>query len=158
MRRTVHLCIALSLTSIAACAIEDEDDAFVPRGFEDGDKCVRTQGYWKTHNKYATKKNLQDPWPLSEDNFGCGNTWLGWLNTPPDEGHPLTILGHQWIAAQLNWASHAPMPQDVRDALYAGGAYLSVCDFEQEDRDDITAISEILDAYNNGLAGPLSCE
>jgi hypothetical protein len=158
MRRVVHLCLALSIPSIAACAVEEDGEEFMPRAYEEhADKCVHTQGYWKTHNKYATKKNLQDPWPLSEDNSGCGNTWLGWLNTPP-EGHPLTILGHQWIAAQLNWASHAPMPQNVRDALFAGGAFLAQCDFEQEDRDEILAISELLDAYNNGLAGPPHCE
>jgi hypothetical protein len=119
--------------------------------------CTLTQGYWGTHNSEATVPALQKPWPIAEDTQLCGMGWLDILNTEPN-GDAWTILAHQFIAAQLNVESGASTPAEVESALEGAAGYLEACAISDADRDAALAISELLDAYNNGDVGPGHCE
>lgn len=157
------LSLAACACLLSACATEEDDglDGFLFRGDEQvgADKCTRTLGYWKTHNKYAAKAHKRLPWPVpnAEDVVACGETLLDWLWTPP-QGDSDVILGHQYIAARLNQAAGAPVPPEVGQAMVAGAAYLNTCDIDDEDRADALEYSEILDAYNNGELGVPHCD
>lgn len=157
---TKKIAAALGLTlglSIAGCA-ESNDEFVVTRGGKHKpEHCTRTQGYWRTHNIYAAQPNKQTPWPISEDQIGCGDTWYNWLWAEPN-GDAWIILAHQWIAAQLNWGSGAPITPEVEDAIYGGAAYLNFCEVSDEDREAALEIAAVLDAYNNGNAGVASCD
>jgi hypothetical protein len=119
--------------------------------------CTRTQGYWRNHNVYAEQPNNQIPWPISEDTIGCGDTWYNWLWVEP-QGDAWVIVAHQWVAAQLNWGSGAPVTPEVEQAIYDGGAFLSACSVSEEDRAAALEVAALLDAYNNGEAGVASCD
>jgi hypothetical protein len=118
--------------------------------------CSLTQGYWKTHHSDAENRGLRRAWPISEDTSMCGQTWLDILNTPTN-GDAWYILAHQWIAASLNVASGAS-DASVADALDDGAELLSLCALTAAQRDAAIALSEQLDAYNNGEIGPGHCE
>jgi hypothetical protein len=45
--------------------------------------CTLTQGYWKTHHRFARNKSQRAPWPVDENTLLCGRTWLATLDTPP---------------------------------------------------------------------------
>jgi hypothetical protein len=73
---------------------------------------------------------------------------------------------HQYIAAALNVANGASSPNEVDDALAAGMDLFStyspddIKDLRGDDelRKQFIAISETLDAYNNGEIGPGHCD
>ncbi len=122
--------------------------------------CTLTQGYWKTHSKYAKLRNLKINWPVSEDTLLCGKTWYSILNTAPKTGDAWTILAHQWIAAKLNKAMGASSEDMVQTALVSGESMLtSNCSgISSEQRQTALEYSLILDNYNNGIIGPGHCE
>jgi hypothetical protein len=122
------------------------------------DGCVSTQGYWKNHHADARNPNQTIPWPLPEDTVLCERSWLEWLHTPPRGGDAWIILVRQWIAAQLNVASGAAVPQGVADAISDADALLASCSVSGSDRSEALALSEFLDAYNNGNEGVPSCD
>ena len=160
VRNPIMRALSLFLCGIALAGCAGEGDEFSLGNREargDELKCTRTIGYWKTHNVYATHRSLQDPWPISEDSVGCGDTWLNWLNAEP-EGDAWIILAHQWIGASLNWGAGVEMPADIEDAIAWGGYYLTACEISDEDREAALEIAATLDAYNNGLAGVPQCE
>lgn len=117
--------------------------------------CTRTQGYWKNHAD-PTKKQFDTTWNsyLTKAFFNSGKNYLQMLNTAP-KGDAYIILAHQFIAAELNVAAGASMPQDVLDAWNAAKAY-----FEggSATRTKVLTWAELLDDYNNGKVGPGHCE
>ena len=119
--------------------------------------CTLTRGYWQTHNSEAEIPTLQQPWPIAETTELCGQTWLENLETEP-EGDAFYILSAQWIAAKLNVANGAEAPVEVESALAAADALLEGCEISEEDREFAVALSELLDAFNNGEVGPAHCE
>src|SRR5690606_11871865 len=125
------------------CAASGEEGfEIVERGAEVQVKpCTYTQGYWKTHNAYAKQKHKQHPWPLWEDNVGCGDTWYNWLRDVPNGGDHWLILGHQWITALLNQAQGAPVPQNVEEAIWQAQILLSECELSDEDVEQAMAIA-----------------
>jgi hypothetical protein len=158
MRRTAALC----LFALASTACAENEDSFdlgntEVRGAKHHKACPHTIGYWKTHNVYATNPSQNIPWPISEDSGGCGITWLEVLDEEPDGGDAWIIVARQYIAAALNWSVGAQMPADVYNALNWSGAYLQDCQITDEEREAAIAYAELLDAYNNGLAGVPAC-
>ncbi len=121
--------------------------------------CTYTQGYWKNHSIFASKKNKK-PWPISENTMLCGMTWFNILNTPPSVGNTWMILAHQWIAAKLNVAKGASVPPIVASTLTDGGNMLanSCSGISMIDKPEAIGYSMVLDKYNNGLLGPGHCE
>ena len=151
--------LAFSLSLAAGCSVEAESPFVNNRGAEDdgGYKpCTYTQGYWKTHNKYAKGKKAV-AWPLWEDFVACGDTWLNWLWTPPKGQHKL-ILAHQFIAALLNQAQGAPIDEEVQNAIWAGQNLLNCEPIPAEDLEFAMETSETLDAFNNGLLSAPHCD
>jgi hypothetical protein len=118
--------------------------------------CTRTQGYWKNHAD-PNKKQYDATWNdyLSKMFFNSGMTYLQVLNKSP-KGDAYIILAHQYIAAELNVAAGASIPDDVLAAWNAATAY-----FKGETtpgRSDLLAWAELLDDYNNGVVGPGHCD
>lgn len=118
--------------------------------------CTRTQGYWKNHAD-PKKKQYDATWDdyLGVDFYGMGD-YLTVLKTAPKGGDADIILAHQFIAAELNVAAGASIPQDVLDAWLAAKLY-----FEGKTtatRNELLTWAELLDDYNNGVVGPGHCD
>jgi cysteine-rich repeat protein len=122
------------------------------------DQCVYSQGYWKNHNRFGKNPPLQIPWPIDEGTMLCDQTWLDILKTPPKKGNAFYILGHQWIAAELNVANGADTTPEIDDALVEAEALLIECEISDDDRQEALALASLLDDYNNGLIGPPKCD
>jgi len=115
--------------------------------------CVRTQGFWKTHHRFANNPSQNRPWPIDENTLLCGATWLEVLYVPP-RGDAWFILAHQWIAGMLNVADGARAPAEVKQALAEAEALLLGCVIDPADRGVAIALAELLDDYNNGRLEP----
>jgi hypothetical protein len=118
--------------------------------------CTYTQGYWKTH---------EDQWPVTSLTLGTVSYTQAQLLDILDrsvQGNGLVSLAHQLIAAKLNVANGA-FPDDIAqtildaDALIGslvvppiGSGYLSPS--------STSALTEMLDDYNNGIIGPGHCD
>lgn len=147
------LSLAFVVSGAIACdpAADTDPRTVVDRPVSDirapaGDEgCTLTQGYWKNH---------AEAWPLP-NTVVCEQTWLDILHTPP-KGDAWYILAHQWIAASLNVGSGATPPAD--DALIKAEVLLSDCVIDDSEHDAALALSEQLDAYNNGELGPGHCD
>ena len=88
--------------------------------------CTLTQGYWKTHSKYAGAKKYDATWALiGEDTafFSSGKTWYQAINTSSAGGNAYYILAHQYIAAKLNLAGGASSTPAVATALAGAEAF-----------------------------------
>lgn len=118
--------------------------------------CTRTQGYWKNHAD-PNKKQYDSTWDdyLEVEFYNSGMTYLEVLKKSP-RGDAYYILAHQFIAAELNVAAGASIPEDVLAAWTAAEAY-----FKGEtspSRSELIAWAELLDDYNNGKVGPGHCD
>ncbi len=117
--------------------------------------CIFTQGFWKNHPA---------AWPVMSLTLGTVTysqaELLSILNTPA-AGNGLLILAHQLIAAKLNVANGG-IPTTVASAIATadgligglvvppvGGGYLAPS--------LVTATTQALDDYNNGLLGGGDC-
>ena len=117
--------------------------------------CPLSQGFWKNH---------EDAWPVGSLTLGAEPydqaQLLGLLRTPP-KGDASLILAHQLIAAKLNVANGsdpAPIAANITQAdavlaAHPGALPYGVEASTQEGR-AMTAVSEILDEYNNGRLTP----
>jgi hypothetical protein len=120
--------------------------------------CTYTQGYWKTH---------PESWPVGFDPnatfYLSGKTWLEVLLTPVNESRGYYQLAHQYIAAVLNQANGAFIPQGIQDTLNLALPWLEVnppgvcvpngtCGVQKD-------WAATLDLFNNGLypGGPGHC-
>jgi hypothetical protein len=128
-------------------------------GDDDGvvEGCTLTQGYWKTHNEFASNRGLAVDWPAPYDELDqmCGQSLLDIFNVAP-KGDAWYILAHQYIAASLNAASGASTDSIGAELDEAGDLLAASCG-GVTDRDRALELAELLDAYNNGLLGPEHC-
>jgi hypothetical protein len=121
--------------------------------------CTFTQGYW------GNKPDVV--WPDGFDRNATfllsGQTWQQVLDTPVNVSQGYYQLAHQFIAAVLNQANGASVPQGVQDTLNLADAWLdangpSACTANGScgTQKDWAAT---LDLYNNGLYpdGPPHC-
>lgn len=117
------------------------------------DGCTATIGWYK--NKGAGS--------LPAGTFALsGKSYLEVLRTEP-AGNPYFVLAPQFIAASQNVAAGASTPTAVDAALAAAAAYFAVATPDAPlpsgfTSGDIVALASTLDAYNNGLLGPPSCD
>jgi hypothetical protein len=123
--------------------------------------CTRTQGYWKTHNEFATVDALRIDWPapMDENQTMCGKTLLSILQTAT-RGDAWLILAHQYIAAELNIASGASTTLQIDGVMETAGRFLeNHCDGRISPSLSANAIvlAGLLDSYNNGVVGPGHC-
>lgn len=145
--------------SQVALALVDPEDAgdLVQNVIED--LCVRSQGFWKTH---------PDNWPVDQLELGTLNYTQAQLLAILNQevlGNGLISLAHQLIAANLNQANGAPVPQGVQDAIDCAdglidGLVVPPIGGGFTPPDVTEPCNLILDEYNNGLFpdGPPSCD
>jgi hypothetical protein len=121
--------------------------------------CTYTQGYWKSKPNVA----WPDPYRRDATFFLSGQTWQETLNSPVSAAPGYYQLAHQYIAAVLNQASQAGVPQGVQGTLSSAKTWLESntpnactvngsCETQKE-------WAASLDAYNNGNYphGPSHC-
>lgn len=119
--------------------------------------CTYTQGYWKNH---------EEVWPMTYDPdaifyLNGSQTWLQTIKDPGNSGY--NILAVQYIAAVLNKANGASVPQGVQDTIDLAKQWFtsngpsactggSSCGLQKD-------WAAVLDKYNNGLypGGPPHC-
>lgn len=117
--------------------------------------CTYTIGYWKTH---------EEDWPLEELSLFSDDEAMDTLWTKPKRGNAYIILAHQYIAAELNVANGASIPEEVLNVWSA--AQLLLDEYADEgtipkgtsDRAYAIYLAGMLDAYNNGDIGPGHCD
>jgi hypothetical protein len=122
--------------------------------------CTYTQGYW------GNKPDVEWPYPFERDAtfFLSGKTWQEVLDTPVNVSQGYYQLAHQYIAAVLNRANGAFIPQGVKDTLVLANTWLlwnnpsactgpGSCGLQKD-------WAAVLDQYNSGLYpdGPPHCE
>lgn len=114
--------------------------------------CTFTQGWYKNHTTQ---------WPAGtyQPNtvFDGWKTWIDLYNTPP-KGSQYIILAHQYMTALLNIQGGASAPQNVLDAIATATTYFNGGGAGTGGSTDISGLSGILDAYNNGITGPGHCD
>lgn len=86
----------------------------------------------------------------------CGKTYFEIVNTPP-EGDAWLILAQQWIVVLLNAVDGCEVPPDVYQALWDAEILLygSCGSIDPSEREEAIGLAELLEAYNEGLMGPL---
>jgi hypothetical protein len=114
--------------------------------------CTFTQGYWKNHTNV-----WPSPYSPTATFFTSGQTWITNLNTPPKGGNAYYILSHQYIAAVLNGANGASAPASVAAAIATATTYFQNPSASNLTSADLIALADLLDQYNNGLAGVPHC-
>jgi len=146
------ICVFVAALVLSACIVNIR----AAQASEDGDGIVyvRSVGYWKTHNAYATVRALCIPWPVPEDSLLCGLTFYQILNTAP-KGCPWLTLARQWVAAMLNALNGAPLPDEILDALGTAEILLRECRVSPFDIELYFSLANVLEQYNEGLAGPV---
>jgi hypothetical protein len=119
-----------------------------------GDNCSFTQGYWKTH---------PEAWPVTQLTLGNvtydQDELLDIFNAAP-AGDKTLILAHQLIASKLNVANGAD-DSAIASTITAADAWLIAngpVGNGNKKWNGGEALSNTLDAYNNGLIGPGHCD
>lgn len=125
--------------------------------------CTLTQGYWGTLGPDENPHTWPAPYDRSATFFLSGQTWQQVMDTPVNVSQGYYQLAHQYIAAELNEANGAYVPQGVQATLDLASAWLgangpSACTANGScgTQKDWAAT---LDLYNNGLypGGPGHC-
>jgi hypothetical protein len=115
--------------------------------------CTYTIGWYK--NKGAGLSGAFD--------FDGGvDNGLSILNTSP-KGNPYLILAHQYIAASLNSGNGALLTGATLTAYNNATTYFGVASAGTPlpgsyTKAQVTAMADVLDAYNNGLSGTPHCD
>ena len=135
-----------------------------------GPNCTLSQGYWKTHSEYGPAAKYDAAWGLlpggaDQPFFDSGFTWLTIMQTPPKGGNAYIILGRQYVAAWLNGLRGAHVG-DAADDIQRAIELLDEYDGDPSDpaavsggvRAEFLQIADRLDAFNNGMTGPGSCD
>ncbi|HSH03924.1 MAG TPA: hypothetical protein VLL52_15520 [Anaerolineae bacterium] len=138
--------------TVQECEEEDDDGG-----------CSLTQGYWRTHSTYGPAPYDETWATVGEDTafFSSPETWYSALWVSP-EGDAYYILAQQYIAATLNVNGGTSTTADVDAALSLATNWFNSHDpgvpASSADGQVAVALSEILDAYNNGEIGPGHCD
>jgi hypothetical protein len=118
--------------------------------------CTYTQGWYK---------NEKHVWPSGSitrgSSFDGGASYASILDTPP-RGNVYYVLAHQYITALLNIQGGASST-DIADELDDAADYFAAASPNNPlpagwTKDEVTALAEALDDYNNGLTGPGHCD
>ncbi|MBI4463262.1 MAG: hypothetical protein HY647_01035 [Acidobacteria bacterium] len=129
--------------------------------------CVLTQGFWKTHGgTHPANRPQPNAWPPSAVPMLLGTqsypqAQLLAIFNEPVVGNGLLSLAHQLIAAKLNIANGADgstVATAIADAdTLIGGLVVPPIGGGWLAPADTSALTTILDNYNNGLLGPAHC-
>jgi hypothetical protein len=126
-----------------------------PRGVVD---CTLTQGFWKTHPESWTAVAS-----MLLGTVSYTNAQLNLILNTPAGGNGLLTLAHQLIATKLNVLLGATPPPSVAAAVTAADAIIGglivppVAGAGFLAPGSTSALTTILDDFNNGVTGPGHC-
>lgn len=137
-------------------------------GGDCGDQgCTRTQGYWKTHGpEGCATGNNTNVWSVTNLSLGSTNYTdlqvCSILNQPVG-GNGILALAHQLIAAKLNIASGASVPNGVASCISAAdslinGQVIPPVGAGSLDPGATNTLTTCLREYNEGDTGPGHCQ
>lgn len=125
--------------------------------------CTYTQGYWGTYGSVENPHNWPAPYSRDAYFFLSGLTWQQVMDTPVNVSQGYYQLAHQYIAAVLNQANGAYVPEGVQDTLDLAYSWLGAngpaactaggsCGLQKD-------WAKVLDDFNNGVypGGPGHC-
>jgi hypothetical protein len=126
--------------------------------------CTYTQGYWKTHGPIPTGNNSNE-WAVTSlflGNVSYTDLQLQAIFDTPASGNGLISLSHQLIAAKLNVAAGAD-DSAVAGAIVSADALIGNLVVPPVGAGSLpnsatSALTGILDSYNQGLIGPGHCQ
>ncbi len=121
--------------------------------------CVRSKGFWKTHN--SQKGNTMEPWPNDlENKLLCNRTYLSIMFAVPKGGDRWVSLAQQYIAALLNIANGTSNATILSTLEKACNLLKENCDGidTEENRTLANKFKDILEDYNTGHKGIPSCD
>lgn len=130
--------------------------------------CTYTQGYWKNHGPAGCSSgNNQNAWPVAS--LDLGNTTysdaeLCAIFQQPTQGNGLISLAHQLIAAELNVANGATLPDLVETAIEQAHALIGDLVVPPIGsgflHPSVTShLTAVLTAYNQGeIEGTVHCD
>ena len=127
--------------------------------------CVLTQGFWKTHGGNFPPSNPHpNAWPVTSLTLGTvtySQADLLLILNEPVGGNGLISLAHQLIAAKLNVEKGADDTNVAATIAAAdtliGGSFIPPIGSAFLPTSETSALTSILDDYNNGLLGPTHC-
>lgn len=145
---------------IAAAALTAAADARAESG------CQFTQGYWQNRAQNAGDLST-DVWlTLRYQPFYLSGLTYQQVLQEPSRGNAYWILAHQQVAAQANYVLGAQASTLVADALARANqlmaqytpAQIAAMPKNSELRQDMIALSRVLDDWSNGLIGTGTCD
>ena len=163
---TYHLKPVLKIKKIikdGEIDIENEDGTDDENEFQEDVDCTRGKGYWKTHSLEGPAA-LDSSWLEIEnvdDFFGTGKSYYQYLSE--SSGNDLFAkLAIQYIVAELNVLAGVEIPTEALDAWNAAAELIANSAVDQvigsSDEEKAKDLIDILDDFNSGELGPLSCD
>lgn len=129
-------------------------------------QCQFTQGYWQNRAQNANDLSTE-VWMAIRDQpfYLSGLSYRQVLQVAP-KGNAYWILAHQLVAAQSNYALGAESVDIVSAALAQADQLMAQYTPDQiaampkngEVRQELIAVSRVLDDWNNGLIGTGTCD
>ena len=120
--------------------------------------CVLTQGYWKDPTHLWPDETPTFSWVRNAvEFFDAGKTWQQMLASTGTDAY--AQLARQYITANLNRASGAALPGNVRQAFEATAHYLSLTPEQRMlvSASTLAGWTSVLSSYNAGNAGVAAC-
>jgi hypothetical protein len=130
--------------------------------------CTEKAGFWKQTSNLWPDERVD--WPMFIDwnwkvrtgteFFDSGKTWQQTLDAAARSGDAYLGLAQQYIAATLNRANGAAMPQNVREAYAAAAHYLSLLPDQRAltRSEKLGEWAYLLASYNEGKQGVPRCK
>jgi hypothetical protein len=123
--------------------------------------CTLTKGYWKQtfHDWPGMGLYPNQPTRYDIEFFDSHRSWQETLDAQPERGDPYIRLAQQYIAATLNRANGAAMPNNVREAYAAAAHWFSIPPQERALISDelLNSWASLLASYNEGKQGVPHC-
>lgn len=128
-------------------------------------QCQFTQGYWQNRAQNANDPSTEVWLLIRDDVFYSSGLSYRQVLMVPSQGNAYWILAHQLVAAEANYMLGAQAPTLVSDALARASQLMSQYTPPQiaampkgsELRQELIALSRVLDDWNNALIGTGEC-
>lgn len=138
--------------------------AIAPEARAEG-SCQLTQGYWQNRAENAGDLTTEVWMSIRDQPFYLSGLSYRQVLLVPSQGNAYWILAHQLVAAQANYANGAETTALVSESLTRASQLLSQYTPDQiaaqpkssELRQELIALSRVLDDWNNGLIGSTRC-
>ena len=156
MQSRIFKCGVLAIAiAMASTAIDARAEA----------QCQFTQGYWQNRAENANDPSTEVWLLIRDDVFYSSGLSYRQVLMVPSQGNAYWILAHQLVAAEANYMLGAQAPSLVSDALARANqlisqytpAQIAAMPKSSELRQELIALSRVLDDWNNALIGTGEC-